>query len=207
MELLRYVHLNPVRIGVGKGEAIPGERKPELEDWKWSSHGAYAGRVKGPPWLASEWLSYFGGNPREARRRYRRFVGDAFARGIARPFDSVHGSLVLGGEALREKVRGLLGDRDREEERRWVHEDADREAMRQWAERSAEGEEDVGLKAWLLVTLGRSKRVDVAKGLGYRDGSAVTHLLKQLEAARREDRSLNRRMKKLTDAFDSRFKR
>ena len=77
----------------------------------------------------------------------------------------------------------------------------------QWAERSAEGEEDVGLKAWLLVTLGRSKRVDVAKGLGYRDGSAVTHLLKQLEAARREDRSLNRRMKKLTDAFDSRFKR
>ena len=31
MELLRYVHLNPVRIGVEKGKAIPAEGKVEVE--------------------------------------------------------------------------------------------------------------------------------------------------------------------------------
>ena len=119
----------------------------------------------------------------------------------------MRGSLVLGGEVLWERVGELMGGRDGDEERRWVRDEVDLESMRQRAERFADREEDVRVKAWLLVKMGRWKRLDAAQRLGYRDGSALTHILKRVEAVRLEDQSLSRRMRELEDSFDSSFKR
>lgn len=88
-ELLRYVHLNPVRIGVRKGDPVDPGRKEELARWRWSSHRAYAGAEKAPGWLTLEWLAYFGRRAGEARRagaRGRGAVGTGlrFAGGEAR---------------------------------------------------------------------------------------------------------------------------
>ncbi|MSR65127.1 MAG: hypothetical protein EXS18_05025 [Verrucomicrobiae bacterium] len=45
-ELVRYVHLNPVRPR-RKSDAIAQERVGQLEGYRWSSHRAYAGRERG----------------------------------------------------------------------------------------------------------------------------------------------------------------
>lgn len=64
LELVRYVHLNPVRSGLVK--------RPE--DWRWSGHRAYLGRGK-EPFIDIDWvLGILGGTKATARRRYAAFV-------------------------------------------------------------------------------------------------------------------------------------
>jgi hypothetical protein len=51
LELVRYLHLNPVRAGLVQHPA----------DWPWSSHRACLGLKKGPDWLyRADVLSQFG---------------------------------------------------------------------------------------------------------------------------------------------------
>ncbi len=63
-ELVRYIHLNPIRAGLC---AEPG-------DYPWSSHRAYLGLVE-RPWLTTEpTLRMFGSTIGKARARFARFV-------------------------------------------------------------------------------------------------------------------------------------
>lgn len=64
VELLRYIHLNPVRAGL--------VRRPQ--DDPWTSHGVYLGR-KGFEWLStSRLMGYFGKRRSKARRKLHEFV-------------------------------------------------------------------------------------------------------------------------------------
>jgi REP element-mobilizing transposase RayT len=68
LELIRYVHRNPVRARLCRE---PGE-------WEWSSYRALAGRAPAPPWLGVDAvLQLFGATRPRARRRLRDFVADA----------------------------------------------------------------------------------------------------------------------------------
>ena len=63
-ELIRYIHLNPVRGGLVK----------HPEDFRWSSHNAYIGG-ECPVWLTVNWaLSMFGSTNATARREYSLFM-------------------------------------------------------------------------------------------------------------------------------------
>jgi putative transposase len=63
-ELVRYIHLNPVRAGIA---STPG-------GYRWSSHRAYLS-TNGPDWLTLDWvLSMFGAAVGEGRRRYADFM-------------------------------------------------------------------------------------------------------------------------------------
>jgi REP element-mobilizing transposase RayT len=63
-ELTRYIHLNPVRVGIVK----------EPEDYEWSGHRAYLG-FETIPWLTTDWvLSQFSKRLSLARRAYGNFV-------------------------------------------------------------------------------------------------------------------------------------
>ena len=65
-ELIRYIHLNPVRAQIVK---YP-------EQYPLSSHNAYAGRIKAPEWLKMEMgLSQFGRTESDARVSYLHFMG------------------------------------------------------------------------------------------------------------------------------------
>ena len=67
LELIRYVHLNPVRAGV---VAEPSENA-------WSSHRIYAGLDPAPAWFDTSFiLSQFGPEARAARKAYRSFIED-----------------------------------------------------------------------------------------------------------------------------------
>jgi hypothetical protein len=64
LELIRYIHLNPVRAGI----------VDRPEDYPWSSHQAYLGCTP-PAWLTTEWvLSLFHSDVYQARRRLQEFV-------------------------------------------------------------------------------------------------------------------------------------
>jgi len=65
-ELVRYIHLNPVRAGIVN----------EPEDYGWSGHRAYLG-LEAIPWLTTDWvLSLFSKRLSLARKAYTTFVHD-----------------------------------------------------------------------------------------------------------------------------------
>ncbi len=90
LELVRYIHLNPVRA---KLVADPA-------DYRWSSHRSYLGVEAGAAIDAQPVLVQFGEQPSEARQRYREFV-EAAQGGTARP---EYYQRVLGDETFKEDV-------------------------------------------------------------------------------------------------------
>lgn len=99
LELVRYVHLNPVRARICDG--LRG-----LARYRWSGHRALLGRADLPWQQARAVLERFGGSRNEARVRYLRFLEEGLAGDAA---EGVRGEslrrLVEGGW---EVVRGLL---------------------------------------------------------------------------------------------------
>ena len=71
LQLIRYIHLNPVRAGLVKDPV----------SYPWSSHRAYLGREE-LPWLSRDWvLSYFAKRATTARQRYAAFVQEGKGEG------------------------------------------------------------------------------------------------------------------------------
>jgi len=124
LELIRYIHLNPLRAGLVKD-------LKELDKYRWTGHSAIMGKRKNPlvPRLSSknkqekpekylaektieDVLLHFGSKVREARRRYRQFVKNGVEQG-KRP-ELQGGGLVrsAGGDK-----RGLLGRKKGEREK------------------------------------------------------------------------------------------
>jgi putative transposase len=81
LQLVRYIHLNPVRAGMVKS---PGA-------YAWSSHRAYLGR-EALPWLTTDWvLGQFGVRAGVARSHFAEFVDAARTEG--------HSEVFYGGKA------------------------------------------------------------------------------------------------------------
>src|SRR3989338_1838992 len=76
-ELVRYVHLNPVRPK-DKLKPIPQEKRKHLDNYPWNSHRDYSGRRQGSDWLNLDWLSYWGSCKAEAQKRYRLEMIESF---------------------------------------------------------------------------------------------------------------------------------
>ena len=95
-ELVRYIHLNPVRAGI-----VPDLKT--LRTYQRSGHAAIMGRVKNDRQDTDYVLAYFGKNEAVARKGYEIFVSEGVSKG-RRP-DLVGGGLVrsIGGwSALRD---------------------------------------------------------------------------------------------------------
>jgi len=90
-ELVRYIHLNPVRAEIVK----------DLEKYLWSGHRAYIGRET-LPWLTTEWvLSQFGQRLKSARARYDEFVYLGGKEGRRQEFhEGTSGGRILGDDSF-----------------------------------------------------------------------------------------------------------
>ena len=89
-ELVRYIHLNPLRAEIVKN-------LPELDRFPWCGHSVIMGRKK-REWQDIEYvLSWFGNNRANAKKNYRRYVKEGIEEG--RRDDLVGGGLIrtLGG--------------------------------------------------------------------------------------------------------------
>lgn len=95
LELVRYIHLNPVRAAMTK---LPDE-------YRWSGHRALAGR-ESLLWLTTDWvLSCFGSKVSSARKRYMAFVSDAVTSETRKEYgQGTHEGRILGDDDFAEDV-------------------------------------------------------------------------------------------------------
>lgn len=95
LQLIRYVHLNPVRSGLVADPAA----------YPHSSHRAYLGQAD-VPWLHRDWvLGQFANTEAAARQRYRRFIEAGLAEGHrADLYRGGPDSRILGDDRFAESV-------------------------------------------------------------------------------------------------------
>jgi len=108
-ELVRYIHLNPLRVKQVESLA-------KLDRYRWCGHSVLMGRIKGD-WQDRDYvLGWFGAKEGEAKKAYRRFVKDGINQGH-RP-DLVGGGLIRshGGWPLVKVIR-RLGLKEKSDER------------------------------------------------------------------------------------------
>ena len=106
LELVRYIHLNPVHAGLA--------RKPL--DYSWSSHRAYIEEGAFPPWLTKkDVLRRLGAGGKDAIRNYEAFIEAGVPQHIQEIYNQKRGSVVLGTERFREWARILVAKRTKED--------------------------------------------------------------------------------------------
>jgi REP element-mobilizing transposase RayT len=128
LELSRYLHLNPVRVGrlglskserqadrAGAGAKPTSEavkkRLAELRGYRWSSYRAYIGLASPPRWLERERLLKLGGGRGPgAADRYRRHIEEAIRQGLAvSPWEELRDRTVLGGVDFARRLAQRIG--------------------------------------------------------------------------------------------------
>jgi len=202
MELVRYIHLNPVRPRK-KSDPVPVERMKSLEAYEWSSHGHYLGHARqAKPEVSTEWLGFWHGEMGAARREYRKFMKSAFGRQVVTPWGNLKGGLVLGGEKLWEKAKKLIRGTVAKENVRWTSR-ASLEAARRRIGRLIADEEDKRVRIWMRVELGGEAMTAIARELGYKDGSGIHRVVQRLNTRAEEDEALKKRVLQLRKAAGS----
>ncbi len=86
LELVRYIHLNPVKAGL----------VDTLEDFSWSSHQVYIGRLHQPFVERDLILKMLSEDESSAEKVYLQFIRDGIRKGYQNPFDNVVDHLYLG---------------------------------------------------------------------------------------------------------------
>jgi len=200
-QLVCYVHLNPVRPS-DKNAIVPVDRRAALAQWRWSSHLAYLGRVPAPTWLCTDWLAFFGRTREQARRNYQQLMDQAFGKRAESPWEELKWGLALGGAALQKQVDSLLRKKKGRDELRWVARLERGLGRRKAAGELAGKQAERVWQVWVRVHLGGERRVDVAKAYGYKDGSAVTQMLKRLQNRARSQPALVGRMRRVKTEID-----
>ena len=92
LELVRYIHLNPIRAGLVK-------TIEELDRYPWSGHSVLMGNGSLEGQGVDEILGHFGRTLTRARRNYRDFVSDGLGMGRRRDF------VGTGGRRAKEEAR------------------------------------------------------------------------------------------------------
>jgi len=104
LELVRYIHLNPLRA-----KLVDGIK--DLERFPWSGHSVILGKRKRDWQEVDEVLNRFGGAARERKKRYRKFVLDGVVMGKRPEFS---------GGGLFRSVGGWKGLRElRKNKEKW----------------------------------------------------------------------------------------
>lgn len=106
LELVRYVHLNPVRAGIVSTAA----------EYPWSGHRGYLG-MELIPWLTSDYvLSVFSQDADLARKVYESFMNDGVGEGKRNEFQcgTIEGR-ILGDDSFADDILGRVNQkRERE---------------------------------------------------------------------------------------------
>lgn len=107
LELVRYIHRNPLEAGLVK----------ELNKYAWSSHKGYLSNAKKWDWLHKSFiLSLFGREKREAIKTYKKFISMETPEGINRIFSKSKFPSMLGSESFMNKVKGKFFQAKRHDE-------------------------------------------------------------------------------------------
>ena len=197
LELVRYIHLNPVRARLVSDPAR----------YRWSSHRAYLDH-EAIPWLTTDWvLSQFGQRASTARRAYQRFVAEGRAEGHREEFHrGADDSRLLGEDTF---VQRILHREERRAPRqptvkalidavcRAYEVKQDQLASPSRKRRLAEAR---GVIAWLAMRHGSATLTELAARFN-RDVSALSLAARRIEVQRNESSSFRARVKKLDNSI------
>ena len=107
LELIRYIHRNPMEAGLVK----------ELNKYPWSSHKGYLSNAKKWNWLHKSFiLSLFGREGKEGINTYKNFVLRETPEEINRIFSQSKFPSMLGSETFINKVKARFFHRKRHDE-------------------------------------------------------------------------------------------
>jgi REP element-mobilizing transposase RayT len=98
LELIRYIHLNPIRAGLVNN-------LKELDRYPWSGHAVLMGNRQMDGQVLEEVLHHFGKNISRAREKYRQFIADGLTTGH-------RDDLVGRGLKRRKGIKNDSADRD-----------------------------------------------------------------------------------------------
>ena len=108
LELVRYIHLNPLRAGIV-------QQIEDLDRYHWSGHTVLLGEWDLPGQNRQEVFAYFSQNESEARRRYREFLKEGISqRREEEPIESSleDAGLPMGSPEDQEHDQRILGNRE-----------------------------------------------------------------------------------------------
>ena len=194
LELVAYLHLNPVRVGMAKNP----------EEYPWSSHRAYLG-LEVIPWLGSDFvLGCFSTELPQARRRFAEFVSERIPDGHQEQFhgkgsadtrifgeDRFVENVLMQAEPLPERKPSLDGILDAVARIYGLRKE----------ELAAPGQqrrpsEARGLAAWAVLNLSEASLKDLAVRMG-RDLSTMSAAARQFEIRSRDEVRLQKEVERL----------
>jgi len=193
-ELSRYIHLNPVRVGI--------VAKPE--DYRWSSFRSYIGQSRPPEWLKTKFiLGYFGENVKEAGEKYNRFVHELLDREYESPLEQSVAAAILGSTEFIAEIEGrYLQEREPDRNLPELRKLSRRLSLDQIIQegRSHIGEERTAYKAIIYLchkySGARLKEIGERFGVGE---SAVSQISKRFDRQMNEDAELKKIIQELKD--------
>lgn len=96
LEVLRYIHKNPIRAGIVR----------KVGEYAWSSHNGYTSRAKKWHWLYKDFLlAMFSDERHRAGRLYREFVQDQEPEEIEKFYLKKNLPSILGGEDFKDWIK------------------------------------------------------------------------------------------------------
>jgi putative transposase len=196
LQLVCYIHLNPVRVGLAK---LPA-------DYRWSSHRAYLGKEV-LPWLATDWtLAHFASTIGKASQGFARFVADGIGEGHRPEF---HGHGMSDSRCIGEDrfVEQALIEADNRPERQYTVSEiisavcevygVGEEGIRSGGRLSAEIR---GVAALLSLELPGSGLVSLAPEVA-RDPTSLSSAARRVAERAREDDALRKKIARLRHIF------
>jgi len=196
LELVRYIHLNPVRARVVR----------DLERYPWTSHLSYLGKDREGLVDTDFVLGQFGANRSVGRRKYREFILEGLDRGHEEKFYEVKDQRYLGGEEFIHRVEGeqkrterVIYDIRMEVIAREVSKACgipiDRLYSLTYERKGAEGR---GMVAYLARGLAGQMVKDIAEHFG-RSPMRISQAIIEVEDRLREEKSVRKTLGKLEE--------
>jgi len=196
LELVRYIHLNPVRAKMVKGP----------EDYAWTGHLSYLGKEKNHLIVEDLVLNQFSDNRSSAIRRYRQFVWEGVSIGYQQKYYKVKDQRYLGEDSFIDRIK-----EEKREPESWVY-DVPLEAISQElskatkiredrlhsASRGREGAGGRGLVAYLARMISGYMVKEVADYFR-RSPVTISEAIIKVEDLLREDKSFERTVKHLRE--------
>jgi len=193
IELVRYIHLNPVRAGLVRS----------LDDYEWSSHQSYLG-VEAIPWLSQEWvLSQFSDSRGDTRNMYYQFILDGCDERWRKDFHrGAWDTRIIGDDIFMQKVSEKINENIAmrvsldclilkvcEVYQIEVVDMCGASRMRLLAEAR-------GVAGWLVAEIGQHKLAELARRMN-RDPSGLSLLVKKTRARATMDECFNLKINEL----------
>jgi len=196
-ELVRYIHLNPVRAGIVKAP----------EDYPWSGHRAYMGREI-LPWFTTEWvLLQFSQRLNTSREKYEEFIREGKGEKYREEFHkgSSQGRL-LGDDIFVENVLNRTGHRENKSVT--INEIIEgvgklyglTEAEIVSGGKQRHTSEARGLIAYIVSEINGLSLVDLGKRMK-RDASTLSHAVERVVRRSKKDDELGKRIKHVEKGF------